>query len=68
MKLLTAKQERVFKFIKHEIMVNHMPPSIREVGEQFRISVKAAYDHIAAIERKGYISKTPKKMRSIRLM
>ncbi len=33
-------------------------PTYREIAEHFKISVKGAFDHVKAIERKGAIPKT----------
>lgn len=62
---LTEKQDRVFLFIQDFIDNEHYPSSIREVAEHFRMTVKGAYDHIKAIEKKGYIRRDPRKARGI---
>lgn len=55
MKDLTNKQVRVLNFIEGYIEDKKFPPTFREISEKFDISVKGAYDHIKALERKGYI-------------
>ena len=41
------------------------PPTVREIGEKFSITVKGAYDHLKAIEKKGFLKTGPNKSRSI---
>jgi repressor LexA len=55
MKDLTARQREVLKFITKYINTHTYPPTIREVGDHFEISVKGAHDHIIALKRKGHI-------------
>jgi repressor LexA len=55
MKNLTKKQIRILNFIKDYIEAKKFPPTFREISERFNISVKGAYDHIKALERKGYL-------------
>lgn len=67
-KELTLKQEAIFKFIKDSICESGYPPTVREIGESFHITVKGAYDHLKAIEKKGYIKCTQNKSRAIELL
>jgi repressor LexA len=55
MKGLTKRQHDVLEFIKSYIASHKFPPTIREVAEHFKISVKGSYDHIKALEKKKYI-------------
>lgn len=64
-KKLTEKQETIFEFIKETIRDSGFPPTVREIGEKFGITVKGAYDHIKAIEKKGYIRTEQNKSRAI---
>ncbi len=64
-KQLTIKQERIFEFIKGSIKSSGFPPTVREIGEKFNITVKGAYDHVKAIEKKGYIKTEQNKSRAI---
>jgi repressor LexA len=65
MKQLTTKQEKVFDFIKGSIKNSGFPPTVREIGDKFNITVKGAYDHVKAIEKKGYIRTEQNKSRAI---
>jgi repressor LexA len=64
-KQLTIKQEKIFDFIKGSIKGSGFPPTVREIGEEFSITVKGAYDHVKAIEKKGYIRTEQNKSRAI---
>ena len=62
-KPLTKKQDRIFEFIRKHVQDTGYPPTVREIGTDFGISEKGAYDHLNAIEKKGYIQAPPKKPR-----
>jgi len=64
-KKLTDKQDAIFEFIKGSIRDSGFPPTVREIGEKFGITVKGAYDHIKAIEKKGFIKTEQNKSRAI---
>jgi repressor LexA len=64
-KKLTEKQEQILFFIKQNISDSGFPPTVREIGDNFSITVKGAYDHIKAIEKKGYIRTLQNKSRAI---
>ncbi len=67
-KKLTSKQELIFDYIKDNIRDSGFPPTVREIGEQFEITVKGAYDHLKAIEKKGYIRCGQNKSRAIEIL
>jgi repressor LexA len=54
-KVLTKRQEEVLDFIKGYIEENSYAPAVRDIGNYFGITVKAAHDHLKALERKGVI-------------
>lgn len=62
---LTDKQQMIFEFIKTEINDSGFPPTVREIGDRFGITVKGAYDHLKAIEKKGFIRTEQNKSRAI---
>jgi len=62
---LTDKQQLVLNFIKEMINNSGFPPTVREIGDKFGITVKGAYDHIKAIEKKGYIKTEQNKSRAM---
>jgi repressor LexA len=68
MKTLTGKQQRVYEYIRQQVSRMGFPPSVREIAQTFAISTRAAYDHLRAIEKKGYIRRDPMKPRAIEVM
>ncbi|SVB98349.1 uncharacterized protein METZ01_LOCUS251203 [marine metagenome] len=68
MKMLTDKQQNVFDFIREQVNRMGFPPSVREIAQSFEISTRAAYDHLRAIEKKGYIRRDPMKPRAIEIL
>ena len=68
MKPLTQKQDHIFSYIKESINASGFPPTVREIGEKFGITVKGAYDHLKAIEKKGFIRCTQNKSRAIEIL
>lgn len=68
MKNLTDRQREVLIYIAQYIDDNVCPPTVREIGDHFEISLRAVQDHIGALLKKGYISIMQKKSRSIRVL
>jgi len=65
---LTKKQRAVYEYIRARIDVDHCPPTVREIADNFGIrSPKGASDHLAMLERKGWITRTPGLSRGIQL-
>ena len=62
---LTDKQLLILNFIKEMINNSGFPPTVREIGDEFGITVKGAYDHLKAIEKKGYIKTEHNKSRAM---
>lgn len=53
-KKLTEKQKNILSYIDYEIQQG-LPPTYEEIANKFNITKKGAYDHVKAIEKKGYI-------------
>ncbi len=68
MKQITERQKEVLDFIADFTATNIYPPTVREISSHFEISLRAVQDHLAALQKKGYISTEQKKSRSIRLL
>jgi len=65
---LTKRQREIYEFIRTTIAARGIPPSMREIGEQFSIrSTNGVEGHLAALERSGYITREAGKSRSISL-
>ena len=66
MKKLTDKQSAILTYIKDYIVSNGYSPIAKDIQSQFGYaSQNAALEHLNAIEKKGYIKRTPKIARSI---
>ena len=68
MKALTDRQKEVLEFIARFSEEHGYPPTVREIGENFGISLRAVQDHIAACQKKGYLSQCQKRSRSFRVI
>jgi repressor LexA len=68
MRDLTSRQKEILNFIHEYIQTNNYPPTVRETARAFSISVKGAYDHLKALEKKGHIKTSEKRSRSIELI
>jgi len=66
---VTAKQQRVFEFIRRYLESNHEPPTIAEIGRQFQMSSSASVHAIlVALEREGLIKRIPNVSRGIQIV
>ena len=68
MKQITDRQKEVLTFIANFTEENVYPPTVREISEHFKISIRAVQDHIIALQKKGYLSTEQKRSRSIRVL
>jgi repressor LexA len=53
MRELTSRQQDVLQFITSFSAEQGAPPTVREIGARFRMTPRAAFDHLRALERKG---------------
>lgn len=68
MKELTKRQHAVVNYIQSYIQDHGYPPTIREIGKNFGISVKAAFDHVRALKKKGIIRISESRSRAIEII
>ena len=68
MKEITSRQKEILNFISDYQEENSYPPTVREIGDHFGVSIRAVQDHITALQKKGYITQTQKKSRSIKVL
>lgn len=52
---LTDRQHQVLAFFVDYTRENGMPPTIRDVGQHFGFSPRAAYDHVRRLVCKGML-------------
>jgi SOS-response transcriptional repressor LexA len=55
MKEITARQKEILDFIIFFYKKNGFMPAVREISSNFGISSKGAFDHLIALEKKGFI-------------
>ena len=65
----TARQEEIYEYIKKYSKENHMPPTVREIGNHFDISsTNGVRSILAALIKKGYINRSPRLSRGIEIL
>jgi len=68
-KALTDRQRSVLEYLKQFLRDNGYPPTIREIAAHFGIrSPRGVQDHLAALERKGFIRRSRERSRGIELL
>jgi len=65
---LTSRQREIFNFIRGFIKERGYPPSVREIGEHFNIYPRAVFDHLKALERKGYLKRRGSMSRGLEIL
>ncbi len=68
MKSLTQRQQEVLDFIAGFVEDHAYPPTIREIADRFDISVKGAYDHVKALEKKGKLKLGENRSRALEIV
>ncbi len=63
---LTPRQTEIFNYVQ-ECVQDGFPPTVREIGNKFDFSEKAAHDHLNALAKKGYITREEGKPRAIKI-
>ena len=65
---LTERQFDVYEFIRDKIQNRGYGPTVREIGQKFRISSpNGVMCHLKALEKKGLISREPNMSRAIQI-
>src|SRR6185369_4581924 len=63
---LTDRQAKIFDFIKDRVVSRGYGPTVREIGEQFKISSpNGVMCHLRALEKKGLLKRVRKHYRAI---
>ncbi|MGH9904679.1 MAG: transcriptional repressor LexA [Pyrinomonadaceae bacterium] len=66
---VTARQRQVYEFISRYVEVRNQPPTIAEIGKQFKMSSSASVHSIlSTLEREGLIKRIPNVSRGIELI
>jgi repressor LexA len=64
---LTPKQLRVLMFIRDFTHARGYAPTMQELADEFGVSKVTVFEHIAALQKKGYLRRSRHKARSLRL-
>src|SRR5215831_17266821 len=65
---LTDRQREVLDFIQAFTETHGVPPTVREIGARFHVTPRAAFDHLRALERKGYLRRRSTQGRTSRAL
>jgi len=69
MRPLTQRQKKVLAFVEEHSHRHGFPPTLREIGSGIGLAnVNAVRGHLDALQKKGYIDRSPDKARSIRVV
>ncbi len=68
MRELTSKQQEILACIRSFQVRHGVPPTVREIGERFKITPRAAFDHLRALERKGALQRRASAGRTSRVL
>jgi len=63
---LTDKQQRVFDHVE-SCIASGLPPTYQEIADELGVLRNAAYCHMLAIEKKGWLEITANKSRAIKI-
>jgi repressor LexA len=65
---LTDKQKKILDFIADYSTDNPYPPTFQEIAAKFKITIGTVQDHIAALQRKGYLERIPDVARGFKIV
>ena len=66
---ISAKQQEILEYIKHEILNRGYPPAVREICEAVHLkSTSSVHSHLETLEKNGYIRRDPTKPRAIEII
>jgi len=65
---LTSRQKEIFDFVRAFIKDRGYSPSVREIGEHFHIYPRAVFDHLKALEKKGYLKRRGSMSRGLEVL
>jgi repressor LexA len=65
---LTARQREILDFIRQFIARVGYPPTVRDIGAHFGFVPRSVFDHLKALERKGYLKRDAAKSRSLQIL
>ena len=64
---LTPKQLRVLIFVRDFLHARGYAPTMQEMADEFGVSKVTSFEHVVALQKKGYLRRSRYKARSLRL-
>ncbi|MEW6249168.1 MAG: transcriptional repressor LexA [Planctomycetota bacterium] len=64
---LTPKQLRVLTYVRDYTHARGYAPTMQELADEFGVSKVTVFEHIAALQKKGYLRRSRHRARSLRL-
>jgi repressor LexA len=64
---LTPKQLRILTYIRDFTNARGYAPTMQELADEFDVSKVTVFEHIAALQKKGYLKRSRHKARSLQL-
>src|SRR5438552_18187641 len=68
MKEMTSRQREILEFVRIFSERHGVPLAVREIGERFGFTARAAFDHLKALERKGMLERRATTKRASRTL
>jgi repressor LexA len=68
MREMTRRQREVLDFVRSFSERHGVPPAVREIGERFGFTARAAFDHLRALEKKGMLERRVTNKRASRTL
>ena len=65
---ITESQRNALKELRDYIAANRYPPTMNELGQLLGVTPASAHQLVNQLERKGYISREPRKARSLKIL
>ncbi|HAY33709.1 MAG TPA: transcriptional repressor LexA [Ignavibacteria bacterium] len=65
---LTSKQKKILEFIEKYGDEYSYPPTLKEIGEKFNVTIGTIQDHIKALQNKGYLERKKDIARGFKLI
>ena len=65
---LSHRQRQIVQYILQHTETHGYPPTVREIGAHFGFVPRSVFDHLKALERKGYLRRTASKSRSLQIL
>ena len=65
---MTERQVAVLRFVHRRAQDDGLPPTVREIGAELKVgSTKVIHDSLKALEQKGYLARSGKTSRGLRI-